>query len=325
MPDQRPGPLVFSTDAFEERDRFDAWRETFALALARVDIDAPDRKRFRASASLGQLDTMRLIAFDLGPMSITRTADLVRDGDDGFSLVICTGGSGRAIGPNGEGVILAPGRAVLIPHYAPSGTVAYTDNTEISLVLPRALLRRAVYDPDRAAGHAPANAAALGLLAGYVGLLSANREGLSSSLAGVIEGHILDLLALAFDPAGESARAGQDGGARAAMREKLLAVIAERHAEPGLDPGAVATLLGISPRSVHALLEATGRTFSEHLREHRLQSAWRMLRSPRNREQRVVDIAFAAGFGDLSYFNRSFRRRFGDTPQSFRRTSAGET
>ena len=72
---------------------------------------------------------------------------------------------------------------------------------------------------------------------------------------------------------------------------------------------------------VSTLLEATGETFSEHLREHRLQTALRMLRSPRHRDWRVVEIAFAAGFGDLSYFNRTFRRRFGDTPQAFRARS----
>jgi len=33
----------------------------------------------------------------------------------------------------------------------------------------------------------------------------------------------------------------------------------------------------------------------------------------------VPDIAYDVGFGDLSYFNRSFRRRFGRTPSEVRR------
>jgi hypothetical protein len=32
------------------------------------------------------------------------------------------------------------------------------------------------------------------------------------------------------------------------------------------------------------------------------------------------DIALAAGFSDLSHFNRLFRARFGDTPRGVRRT-----
>ena len=134
-----PHPLVFSTDAFDHGDPFDAWRETFALALAlaRVDIETPDPTRFRASATVHNFDAMRLIAFDLGPMSISRTADLLRDGDDGFSLVLCMSGAGHGVGPDGDGAPLSPGRAVLIPHYVQGGTVACGDETELSLVVPR--------------------------------------------------------------------------------------------------------------------------------------------------------------------------------------------
>jgi AraC-like DNA-binding protein len=32
----------------------------------------------------------------------------------------------------------------------------------------------------------------------------------------------------------------------------------------------------------------------------------------------ITAIAFDAGFGDLSYFNRTFRRRYGATPSDIR-------
>src|SRR5262249_30107013 len=37
---------------------------------------------------------------------------------------------------------------------------------------------------------------------------------------------------------------------------------------------------------------------------------------------KVVDIAFDCGFGDLSNFNRAFRAEFGLTPRAFRRHSS---
>jgi AraC-like DNA-binding protein len=38
----------------------------------------------------------------------------------------------------------------------------------------------------------------------------------------------------------------------------------------------------------------------------------------RQRERRVAEIALEAGFSDISYFNRLFRARFGDTPTGIR-------
>jgi AraC-like DNA-binding protein len=35
-------------------------------------------------------------------------------------------------------------------------------------------------------------------------------------------------------------------------------------------------------------------------------------------DRSISAVAFEAGFGDLSYFNRTFRRRFGATPSDVR-------
>lgn len=44
-----------------------------------------------------------------------------------------------------------------------------------------------------------------------------------------------------------------------------------------------------------------------------------MLGDPKYRRVRIVDIAMAVGFNDLSNFNKLFRRRYGDTPTGFRK------
>jgi AraC-like DNA-binding protein len=77
-------------------------------------------------------------------------------------------------------------------------------------------------------------------------------------------------------------------------------------------------LARLSPRYIHMLFEGEGTTFSTFVREQRLLHARNMLRSPRYGGQAISSIAFAAGFGDLSHFNRSFRRRFGASPTELR-------
>jgi AraC-like DNA-binding protein len=43
-----------------------------------------------------------------------------------------------------------------------------------------------------------------------------------------------------------------------------------------------------------------------------------MLTDPQLADRSITSVAFDAGFGDLSYFNRVFRRRFGGTPSEIR-------
>jgi AraC-like DNA-binding protein len=43
-----------------------------------------------------------------------------------------------------------------------------------------------------------------------------------------------------------------------------------------------------------------------------------MLSDPRIADLTISAIAFGVGFGDLSYFNRTFRRRFGASPSDVR-------
>jgi AraC-like DNA-binding protein len=77
-------------------------------------------------------------------------------------------------------------------------------------------------------------------------------------------------------------------------------------------------VLGVTPRYVHLLLEETGRSFTYHLLQRRLEKAAVLLRDPQWRDRKVSDVASEAGFTDLSYFSRSFRRHYGVTPTDVR-------
>src|SRR5262249_55418544 len=74
----------------------------------------------------------------------------------------------------------------------------------------------------------------------------------------------------------------------------------------------------ITPRCVHMLFEVEGNTFSQFVLDQRLIRAHSMLSNSSPAGLTITAIAFVAGFGDLSYFNRTFRRRFGVTPSEHR-------
>jgi AraC-like DNA-binding protein len=78
----------------------------------------------------------------------------------------------------------------------------------------------------------------------------------------------------------------------------------------------------MSPRYLQHLLHETGVTFTEHVNELRLRKARRMLASPLHDALKIKDIAQACGFGEVPYFNRAFRRRFGLSPSDCRNPRA---
>jgi AraC-like DNA-binding protein len=117
---------------------------------------------------------------------------------------------------------------------------------------------------------------------------------------------------------GDARQVSEQRTGRAARRAAILHDLAQHIGDPGLNGTAVARRLGITPRYLRMLLEETGKSFSEHLLDKRLDRATAMLRDPGQRDRKIAEIAFACGFGDLSYFNRAFRRRYAATPSETR-------
>ena len=87
---------------------------------------------------------------------------------------------------------------------------------------------------------------------------------------------------------------------------------------PDFNVHLVAQRLAISPRYVNKVLEESGRSFSEHVLDLRLDLAMGRLRDPVFAAEKIISIAFQCGFVDLSSFNRAFKRRFGETPSAVR-------
>jgi AraC-like DNA-binding protein len=80
----------------------------------------------------------------------------------------------------------------------------------------------------------------------------------------------------------------------------------------------VAASQGVTPRYVQMLFEGEGTTFSAFVLGERLAFAHRILSDPRYSGRPIGTIALDAGFGDLSYFNRIFRRTYSGTPTDIR-------
>jgi len=167
-----------------------------------------------------------------------------------------------------------------------------------------------------AARRIPRDTEALSLLRTYVANLPDRIA--DPQLGRLSATHVHDLIALAIGATNEGRQIARQRGMRAARLEAIKADLIQ-DATLALDQ--LAARQGISPRYVQMLFEEAGTTFSDFALERRLDAARRMLSGPRYATWSVTDIALEAGFGDLSHFNRSFKRRYLMTPSDMRRQS----
>ncbi len=85
-----------------------------------------------------------------------------------------------------------------------------------------------------------------------------------------------------------------------------------------MTPAKTAEALQISVRYLHKLMIQAGRSFREELTRLRLEACRAALTDAFRGGETIAEIAFSAGFNDLSQFNRHFRAAFGMTPSRAR-------
>src|SRR5262245_61927708 len=86
-PDGAVKGMRFSTDAFPERNRAAMWRETLRNQIVRLD-HAMLTEDNRVDAVGMVLPGLGVVASNSSPSCISRTREMIRDGNDNIRLVI---------------------------------------------------------------------------------------------------------------------------------------------------------------------------------------------------------------------------------------------
>ncbi|MFZ4682249.1 MAG: helix-turn-helix domain-containing protein [Terrimicrobiaceae bacterium] len=106
-----------------------------------------------------------------------------------------------------------------------------------------------------------------------------------------------------------------------ARLQRVLAWVEENAGDPALTQARAAQASRMSPQAFCRFFrEGTARTFQRHVSEVRVARACVGLL---NSNRGVSDIAFEAGFNNLSNFNRRFREITGYTPRLYRQMEGG--
>jgi len=313
------GFLRFSTDDFQERDRLAQWCETCGRTMMKVDMDPLTDEAFRCTAELRQLPQLGIASISTTPNRITRSRELIADGNNDFIFVVPIQGKAELRQRNREAT-LSPNSAWLVASDQPSATIVQSISRFVSLAIPAGVLTPLVsgLDSDLTA-VIPDNVEAVRLLIGYLGCLRDDLALSAPATRQLVVSHIHDLVALAVGATRDVAEVARGRGLRAARLRAAKSDIMANLNRQDLSADMVAVNQGVTGRYIRKLFESEGASFSDFVLTQRLIRAHRMLGDPKVAHTSISTIALAVGFGDISYFNRTFRRHFGATPSEVRR------
>jgi AraC-like DNA-binding protein len=307
----------FSTDAIAPHHRLAVWRETVFQTEFNVDIEPMSETPFRAQATVRSLPGLRVLSGRSTPASYKRiTKRVVRD------EVVLTYGNEAHVSArfNGREATIEPGDAFLLPCGDCADIHAPHDGQFMSVRMPRAALASNVINlHDTYCHRIPHDSPVLSLLKGYLALLGGEATALADpSLQHSAVTHVYDLLAKMLGATRDAAAVADARGVRAARLKMIKDDITRHLTDARLSVHTVAARHQVSPRYVQRLFDDSGSTFTEYVMTQRLDRAHRLLSDPKLRDHTLTAIAFAAGFNDLSHFQRRFRRRYGATPSDVR-------
>ena len=303
-----------STEAIAPKHRVAIWREVFGRTIAKLDFEPLSDGRLVAEATRKGMPGLGMFSMSSNELRFRKLPGLI-DNDDLILAIVETGTwSGSQLGREAH---LAAGDAVLCSNAEVAVGVASGRRSMVRL--PAKAIAPFIGDPNAAVlRRIPAHDHALCLLKGYLATLRGGNAAAPAELQRLAVTHVYDLVALTLGATREGAEVAKSRGARAARLRAIKDEVARRAHEHGLSIGAIARRLHLTPRCIQLMFEGDGTTFTEFVLDERLARAHRMLASAACADRKISAIAYDAGFGDLSYFIRAFRRRYGALPSDVR-------
>jgi AraC-like DNA-binding protein len=318
----------FNTADLEPAARFEAFRDHLVRRLFQLDLVSRSDGPYRGLVDLDVTGSAVFGRVCGSAADFMRTPGVARQCERGVWLLIARDGR-MGVGQSDVAAILNPGEGFVFdaerPHEghclgrldAGQSDANQSDTWVIQV-------RDEVIQPLRAYGPYPQflNNATKSYAPLLIAMLETHFRSADPTDARASEAfgrYLADIVALQLGASRDGGDEVAERGLMAARRQLVLEKIQARAADPAFNANVVAGELGVSRRYVNLLLERTGRTFSEHVLDRRLMIAYQLLLAQPDRSRTIASLALEAGFSDLSYFNRVFRRRFGDTPGRFRK------
>lgn len=303
---------TIEVSALRQTDGVELWERHNAEALVGLACQVPAGRLFHAQEVNLQLERVHLARVRSTPHTVVRDRATVEQHPSN-SLVVYAALRGEASWEQGGSRrILNPGDMVVCDADQPFRRGFSQGLEELAVKVRRDAFLEAtglstLEEPHFVSASGPeANSYARALVR-LVG------RGLKQDMVAADEQTIIELVSVVA----ARGRVGLPTAHRAAAR----AFIDDHLSDPTLSATEVAAGAGISERHLSRLFAEAGSSIPQHILSRRLELAHTMLKRPESRHLRVAELAAQCGFTSTAYFSETFKRQFGATPGSVRRST----
>jgi AraC-like DNA-binding protein len=305
-------------DALHVQAHSGAVRSLYERGLTWVSFEPMPNLACRLDLAIRKFPDLGLLS---GVVQGVRHAHTCRDNGDGkddFSFHMNLGGVSIVAGRRGE-TTLRDGDAMLLS-YSASRVISRPCSVDHRVIrLPRTLLGPFVRNiDDSVLCRIPRGTGMLNLLRNYVDVLFDDPAIAMPEMRQLVIIQLCDLIAVTLGATRDAAAAAEGRGIRVARLRAIKSDIEAHLSHSDLSPNVVARRQKVSDSYIRKLFEDEGTSFSQFVLARRLARTHRMLSDRRWADRSIAWIAFEAGFGDLSYFNRTFKRFYGTIPSEIR-------
>jgi AraC family transcriptional activator of tynA and feaB len=313
--------MEWSTKAIEADRPFGSWAEDLADAFVQLEPRKIAEQPFQGTISRTDVASIQISRVEATRHVVLRLrSHIARSIGDVYFVNLQLEGVGRYTQRCHE-QICGPGDLAIVDTTEPFEIANCRNFSLFCFAVPRRLLPSALAErPRLRLSETEAGRALSRTLAGHAELCLRSEP--NSGISAFGAQHVVDLISHA--PGMLEERPPERVGL-SVLLSMMLDYIDRHLDDPELGAAKLALKFHCSQRYVHKLFATMGRSVGEHVNGQRVLLCTRNLLDQAYRRATIAEIAFNAGFRDISHFNRLFKRSSGLAPREFRRAMSLRT
>ncbi len=315
-----PKGHITTTEDVAEKDQLEYWIDMICDEFVQLDCTIENHhKDFKGKIRGARLGDIRVSEVNSDAQHVIRSRKQIAKSTECEFLLSLQMDEVGFINQDGRIAELHPGDFALYDSTRPYFLHFDRPFRQIVLQIPYHSLAEQFVRPENITARRVSAQTAMGALASqFIQSVAARLDILSAQERGVINHHIIELIALAMGSMSSLPELDGQSIARTALLERIKQYIEINIRDPQLTPAQVASHHHISERYQRMLFASKGATVSRYILDKRLELCRESLENHAFRDYSLTQIAFSYGFNDAAHFSRRFRERYGASPREYR-------